>query len=110
MRCATKSSPTAVLGHVFKELSEKGSPVIDANNSLWLELPDRGRDTRVGLSASNINAPGSDPQLAYEILLAHIAGVFSSPAHSREPMSQFKEDWQLLQKARSRVPVSLAQR
>lgn len=98
------------LGHVFKELSEKGSPVIDANNSLWLELPDRGRDTRVGLSASNINAPGSDPQLAYEILLAHIAGVFSSPAHSREPMSQFKVDWQLLQKARSRVPVSLAQR
>ena len=102
------------LGRVFKELSEQGAPVIDAKNSLWLEFPDQGpyqdRDTRVGLTAANINAPGSDPRLAYEILLAHVEGEFSSPAHRREPMSQFKEDWALLQTARSRVPISFAQR
>jgi len=102
------------LDRVFKELAENGTPVIDAKNSLWLELPDRGpyhdRDTRVGLTTANINGPGSDPVLAYELLLAHIDHEFASPAHSREPMSQFKEDWSLLQQARSRVPVSFAQR
>jgi hypothetical protein len=69
-----------------------------------------GRPTRVGLTPSNIAAPDSDPQLAYEILLAHTERVLSSPPHSRESMPQFREDWALLQKVRARLPVTVAQR
>jgi hypothetical protein len=98
------------LGRVFKELDEKGTPVIDARHALWLELDGNGRATRVGLSPSNIAAPSSDPQLAYQVLLAHTERVFSSPAHSRESMPQFQEEWALLQKARARLPRVVAQR
>ena len=98
------------LGHVFKELDEQGAPLIGADNSLWLDLDEDGRPTRVGLTPSNIAAPDSDPQLAYELLLAHTERVLSSPPHSRESMPQFREDWALLQKVRARLPVTVAQR
>ena len=99
------------LGRVFKELDEKGTPVMDENNALWLELNDNGLGiTRLGLSRSNVTAAGSDPQLAYEVLLARAEREFSSPSRSRESMPEFKQDWALLRKARARLPMLIAQR
>jgi hypothetical protein len=55
---------------------------------------------RVGLSASNILAPGSDRQISYVLALARTAYFLKTPKHSSESMPQFKSDWELLQSAR----------
>jgi hypothetical protein len=55
----------------------------------------------VGLSANNIFSSSSDPELAYQLVLARVGRVLKSPKHSRESMAEFKHDWNLLQS----VPV-----
>src|ERR1700730_5712209 len=57
---------------------------------------------RIGISASNIFAAGSDPQLAYQIVLARMEDELKSPKHSRETMLDFKQDWTLLADVRAR--------
>ena len=96
------------LNGLFKHLDEAGTPLIDGEGALWLEIPGNGEIFRVGLSADNILAHGSDSQLAYELLLARSNRVLKSPKHSRETMSEFKQDWALLQSSRTRSAVSIA--
>jgi hypothetical protein len=96
------------LNRLFKQLDDMGTPFIDGDGALWLEIPGNGETFRVGLSADNILAHGSDSQLAYELLLARSNRVLKSPKHSRETMSEFKQDWALLQSSRTRNAVSVA--
>jgi len=85
------------LKNFFQRLDEAGTPVADSNGALWIELSNREGNPRVGLSASNIYDPGSDSQIAYELVLARTGRVLSSPKHSRETMVEFKQDWDLLE-------------
>jgi hypothetical protein len=96
------------LKHLFKQLDQTGNPAISADGSVWMDVPNANGTSRVGLSASNILSPGSDPHLAYEILLERTDRVLKSPKHSRETMLEFKEDWAFLQAARSRTVASVA--
>jgi hypothetical protein len=75
---------------------------------MWLEIPENGRARKVGLSAGNISAPGSDTALAYRLLLGRIERILKSPARGREGMAEFKEDWALLQQAKSKTVASIA--
>ena len=61
-----------------------------------------------GLSASNILESDSDSQLAYRVMLARTAHSLSAPKHSRENMPEFKQNWAVLQDARSKNAVSSA--
>ena len=100
------------LDDVFKDLEKAGTASADNQGGLWMELPDQhgpnGGDVKVGLSESSIFAPGSDPQLAYELVLAHVDRELKSPKHSRETMLQFRKDWALLEAARLRSGVAEA--
>ena len=87
----------ADLKDFFQRLDEAGTPVADYNGALWIELSNREGNPRVGLSASNIYDPGSDSQIAYELVLARTGRVLNSPKHSRETMVEFRQDWDLLQ-------------
>jgi len=91
------------VNHIFKRLDEIGAPSADSEGSLWMDVRSRDDSSRVGLSVNNIFAPGSDPRLAFELLLARIDHVLKSPKHSRETMLEFKDDWSLLQYARVRI-------
>jgi hypothetical protein len=91
------------VSRIFKRLDNSGHPVVDADGSLWLEISDANGTSKVGLSRSDIFAPGSDPHLAFELLLARVDAVLKSPKHSRETMMEFKEDWALLEYARMRL-------
>jgi hypothetical protein len=62
-----------------------------------MDLWEDGEPLRVGLSASNALAAGSNPQLAYRFMLARTRGVLKSPKHSRETMLEFDQDWSMLQ-------------
>ncbi len=92
---------------LFKRL-EAGTPVVDGNGAIWMEFPDGTGTSRVGLSASNVLDPGSDPQLTYQLLLARTERVLTSPKHSRETKAEFKQDWTMLRDAHPNRAVFLA--
>jgi hypothetical protein len=93
----------AYVGRIFKRLDSTGHPTADADGGLWLEVSGANGASKVGLSRNNIFAPGSDPHLAFELLLARVDAALKSPKHSRETMIEFKEDWALLEYARMRI-------
>ncbi len=86
---------------IFKRLDSGETVSADSNGALWAELPGPEGRARVGLSASDILAPTSDPRLAYELMLARNDRILKSPKHSRETMTEFKQDWARLQYARA---------
>ena len=96
------------LDRYFKNFDEVGTPVADENGALWMEIPEGGRKFKVGLSASNILAPGSDSLGAYELLLARTHRILKSPKHSRETMSEFRLDWAMVQRASAKSGLSVA--
>lgn len=96
------------LNHIFKDLDKASTPVLDANGALWVEVSENGKATRVGLSASNVLASGSDPELAYALLLARTERVLKSPKHSREVLPEFLQNWSVLQAGRSMNGTSVA--
>jgi hypothetical protein len=91
--------------HFFKYLDQAGIPTTDGKGALWMEFRNGDEIAKVGLSVVNIFAQGSDPHLAFELLLARIDQVLKSPKHRRETMWEFKEDWALLEYARMRISV-----
>jgi hypothetical protein len=96
------------LGRLYKYLDRAGTLSVDANGSLWLDLSQGGKPSRLGLSASNIFAFGSDSQWAYALTLARADHYLKSPKHSREIMPDFKNDWALLEAARMNSGTSTA--
>ena len=89
--------------HTFKRMDESGRATLDSDDNLWMQVTDSAGTARVGVSVNNLFAPGSDPRLAFVVLLARVDAVLKSPKHSRETMLEFKEDWALLQYARLRI-------
>jgi hypothetical protein len=96
------------LGRVFKYLDRAGTLSVDVNGALWLDIAQGGKPTKLGLSANNIFASGTDSQWAYALTLARANHYLNSPKHSREIMPDFKNDWALLQSARLNSSTSSA--
>jgi hypothetical protein len=94
------------LKRFFKQL-DRGTPILDDDGSLWVELRDEGTVSRVGLSASNVLRGSSDSQLSDRFVLARVDHILRSPKHSRETMREFKEDWELLSEARANRATSV---
>jgi hypothetical protein len=91
------------LDHFYHRLESAGTLSIAANGSSTMEVANQGETIHVGLSANNILSPGSDPELAYVLMLTRTDRVLKSPKHSRETMSEFRKDWTLLQDARIKI-------
>jgi hypothetical protein len=89
------------LGRLYKHLDRAGTLTVDSNGTLWLDLSQGGKPSKLGLSASNIFSSGSDSQWAYALTLARADHYLKSPKHSREIMPDFKKDWALLEAART---------
>lgn len=88
------------LGNLFKFLDRNGKPSLEADGSVWLELKPGGKPAKIGLSANNLVATGSDPQWSYALMLARAQYYLKSPKHSRELMTEFRSDWTLLEASR----------
>lgn len=93
---------------LFKHLDKVGTPRVDANGALWMEIPGTSKALNVGLSANNILEQSSNTQLAYSLLLWRAKGVLKSPKHSRETMPEFERDWELLRRARLKNALVVA--
>jgi hypothetical protein len=85
--------------HFFKLLDEKGTASVNSDGAAWMQLSENGEPVSVGVSASNVLAQKSDPQLSYAMLLARTSVFLKSPKHRREPMLEFRQDWVNLQRA-----------
>ena len=87
-----------------EELNAKGRVWFDKKGAAWVEL-DGADDVvhQVGLAASNVNAPGSDPRLAYLVMLARVGDMLHRSSKNRELMPYFESDWSLLLEARERL-------
>jgi hypothetical protein len=98
------------LKRVFKKLGESSTISADANGALWMNFAGEEPPLRAGISASNVFAPDSDGQFAYQIMLARMQDELRSPKHSRETMLDFKQDWTLLADIRGRGLAIAAER
>lgn len=92
------------LNHVFKDLNERGKPFVDDRGGLWLEVEHDGETVKIGLSPSNVLAPGSDRPLAYQMILAHVDDVLKRSPRRREAMPEFQQTWGLLEQVRAQLP------
>jgi hypothetical protein len=98
----------AYLKRVFEKLNRGDKVTAGENGALWLTVDAVGAGSshepvRVGISASNLFAEGSDGQFAYQLMLARINRELASPKHSREDLIDFRRDTALL--AEVRAPV-----
>jgi hypothetical protein len=93
------------LNRVFKRLGAVGTVTVDADGSLWMSLPNEETTEKVGLSANNIFASGSDSTFAYQIILARMEYELKSPKHSRETMMAFQHDWSVMTDARMKERI-----
>jgi hypothetical protein len=98
----------AYLDHFLNRLGKANDVGVDRNGAVWLDNAEDGNTGRLGVGASNILSPDSDPRLAYLLILARAERVLKSPKHSRETMLEFKDDWKLLRDARAKMPASFA--
>ncbi|HET7106646.1 MAG TPA: hypothetical protein VFI38_07540 [Candidatus Acidoferrum sp.] len=97
---ANRNSPEARdRSRLFKFLDEKGTASVTSHGAASMHLADNGEFVSVGVSASNVLAPDSDPQLSYNLLLARASTFLKSPKHRRETMLEFRQDWANLQRA-----------
>jgi hypothetical protein len=96
------------LTHFFKKLDRSGTAIADSDGSVWMEWSENGEPMRIGVSANNALALGSNPQSAYKFLLARTRAELKSPKHSRETMWDFKEDWVKLNRAAAEIGTSTA--
>ena len=94
------------LSHFLKQLDRTGMASIDSDGSVWMEVVEDGEPLKLGVSANNALARGTNPHLSYKFLLARTAGVLKSPKHSRETMLEFRQDWDSLQRASSEFSLN----
>ena len=99
--------------HFFKDLDDTGTPFLGNDGAAWLTISIDGRQTRLGVSASNIVAQDSDSDLSYRLLLSRTAYTLKVSPRGRETLPEFKQDWSNLQRSFARYrasesPVSLA--
>jgi len=87
------------LSRFFRHLDEAGTATLDSDGAAWMELSQNGQTVKVGVSASNALAEGSNPQLSYELLLVRTGTFLKSAKHRRETMLEFQQDWADLQRA-----------
>jgi hypothetical protein len=92
------------LDEVFKRLDELGTPILDGQGNLWIEIRYAGGMSIVGANAANVLAPDSDFPLAYQLLLARVDSALNGGPRNRPAMTAFAADWALLQQAQARIP------
>jgi hypothetical protein len=95
------------LSRFFKDLDREGTPTVEEDGSMWMDLSENGEPLRVGLSASNALSSGSNPQLAYKFFLARTKRELKDPKHSRETMMEFNVDWAMLQRVSAETDTAL---
>jgi hypothetical protein len=90
----------------FRDLELQSEPAFDGNGALILMVKDYGEDRILGLTRDNITAEGSDPRLAYKLMLAKINVELNAKEKDRDSLETFKADWALLTQLSAKLASS----
>jgi len=86
----------------FKILDRTGVAQLDERGLPMLEVSGHA----VGLSRGNLLSSGSDPLMAYRLMLARVGALLDAPVGRREDAGGFRKDWDLLVRSRERLNSS----
>ncbi len=89
----------------FKDLELQSEPVFDENGAVMLHVRDYGVARQLGLTRANILGAGSDPQLAYKLMLVRVRAELFGPVKNRVSLETVATDWALLQELAQRCAV-----
>jgi len=84
-------------GKQMLKLLDHGSVSIDRNGNAWITPQYDSR--RVGIDNTNVLAPGSDPELAFDLLAWRVGRALHAKPRMRPQIQEFRQDWALLQDA-----------
>ena len=89
--------------HFFPAGFNHDPVTVDADGGLWLAVESGGVSRQVGLGSRNLLSPESDPRLAFQLMLGRVAFELHARDRLRESLPEFKQDWDLLEKAQARL-------
>jgi hypothetical protein len=81
------------------DLSENSRVYVGEDRALWMDVKTSSGARKVGTTARNIFAPGSDRELATKLMLFRIDAVLRERKAYREALPQFATSWGLLENA-----------
>ncbi len=87
-------------GRVFTTMNT-GTASLDAEGRPWVGVHLDGTSAYVGVTERTLLAQGSDPRLAYALMLARVGAVLRSGTLQRGAIDGVDADWALLQQAHS---------
>jgi hypothetical protein len=93
----------AELKEVFRAMETEGAPHFDAQGRLWMRWTEDRQVQELGISPATLLSARSEPELAYKMQLARVSFFLHSTGKEREPLPEFAQDWQLMEKARNVV-------
>ena len=88
---------------VFPKTYRDGAIDVDAAGGAWMTLAVDGAWKRVGISSGTMLAEGSDPMLAFQIMLGRVQYALKQKGHMRETILEFRADWTLLEETQRRL-------
>jgi hypothetical protein len=97
------------LKDVFRELETRGAPHYDKQGRLWMrwtpagQAGEDGQVKEFGITPATLVSAKSDSPMAYKMQLARVSFFLHSTGKEREPLPEFQQDWQLMEKARNVV-------
>jgi hypothetical protein len=89
--------------HLFPRPYATATASVDSDGLPWLTPDPANPSRRVGLGSANLLAPNSDPQFAFELILARVRYALTAKDRHRETLQEFQQDWSLLEQAQSRL-------
>jgi hypothetical protein len=97
------------LSRTLAELDKTGAPFLDRDGRPWMEVRSTNSEFNVGpvvgITPETVEK-GRDPQsaaVAYKLQLARVRFYLHSSGMNRESLTEFKQDWALLQATRNTV-------
>lgn len=91
------------LKDVFRAMEKQAAPYSDAQGHLWVRWTADDQVQQLGITPQTLISAKSDSNLAYKMQLARVAFFLHSSGKEREPLPEFAQDWQLMEKARNVV-------
>jgi hypothetical protein len=80
-----------------------GNATVDGEGRSWLTIEMDGSTRRVGIGSENVMAGGSDPVLAFRLMLGKVGAALRAKNHQRETIEEFRQDWSLLEQTQHRL-------
>jgi hypothetical protein len=99
MEASGPQSGTVSILKLAEDYDKRASVEIDPAGLAWAEIPGGSGTRRIGLDVGNVLSADSDRELAFRMLMAKAGTELRSSGSRRESISEFAQDWKLLEES-----------